>query len=65
MTNSTLSVRPAERRDLEAIMRLKLALQTEEESGQTYITDHEQWLASMFGDQPEFEALVAEQGDAP
>lgn len=56
---AAIVVRRAEPHDVAALLRLKVALQNEEDSAHTFAATSDQWLRQLFGKQKVFEALVA------
>lgn len=53
-------IRSAKPEDVDALLKLKLALQIEESSPDAFVADKALWAARMFGPERRFEALVAE-----
>ena len=55
-------VRCAEPRDAAALLRLKSELQVEDGGVEAFVADLNVWSQRMFGDEPYFQAMIAESG---
>ena len=60
MAVTAVHIRPAEPRDVAALLQLKGALQREEGAIEAFLPDAELWSRRMFGRDPNFAALIAE-----